>query len=379
VAIKPSEISSRAELRQALAELRAASGLSYEQMAAAAKIATATAYSTLNGPSFPRWGTLKAVLTTFGVGDPRELAQWRQAHRRAEKEGTDDSAGWSGPGTAIRVAECDGLSLGVHRAIAEPGIDPDSLPPYVPRDDDDSGEGVRATVEAMAHDGGFLVVVGDSSVGKTRTLYEAVRASLPSWWLVQPDSADEIRELVDAVAGDARLVVWLDELQRFLGGERGLNAATVRHLLRGPGRVLLVGTLWPVYHSAYVARPTGTEADPYPTERAVLELARVLRLGDFSDAERRRAAELAADDPRIRRALNTADHGFTQTMAAGPQLIARWQSADPYAKAFINAALDAARLGMWHPLPAALLRRAAPGYCATVPARTRPADGSRPR
>jgi transposase len=55
VAIKPSEIGSRAELRQALADLRAASGLSYEQMAAAAKIGTATAYSTLNGPSFPRW------------------------------------------------------------------------------------------------------------------------------------------------------------------------------------------------------------------------------------------------------------------------------------------------------------------------------------
>lgn len=55
MAIKPSEVSSRAELRQALADLRAASGLSYEQMAAAAKIGTATAYSTLNGPSFPRW------------------------------------------------------------------------------------------------------------------------------------------------------------------------------------------------------------------------------------------------------------------------------------------------------------------------------------
>jgi hypothetical protein len=124
---------------------------------------------------------------------------------------------------------------------------------------------------------------------------------------------------------------------------------------------MLAGTLWPVHHAAYVANQAG--AEDHPAARAVLERARVLRLGDFSDAERERADELAAHDPRIRRALDSSDHGFTQTMAAGPQLVDRWRDADAYGAAVLDAALDAARFGVWGPLPAALLRDAAPGYC----------------
>lgn len=364
MAIDPSGINSRAELSGALADLYEAAGLSYLNLATAAGIGSATVHDMVKGKSVPYWGKLEPVLRAFGIRDPKELEEWRQARQRAGKRKREEDPGeWPGPGTAVRVAAADGLILGVHRAISEPGIDPNSLPAYVWRDDDNSPDGVRETVKAMQQKNGFLLLVGGSSVGKTRTLYEVVRDVVPDWWLVQPGSPDDVRDLVNALPSDTRLVVWLDELQRFLGGERGLDAATIADLLRGPGRVMLAGTLWPVYHSGYVARPGGNEADRYATERAVVERARVLRLGEFSDDELRRALEFADGDPRIRRALNSSDQGFTQTMAAGPQLIARWRDADPYGAAVINAALDAARFGVWHPLPAALLRVAAPGYC----------------
>jgi hypothetical protein len=76
----------------------------------------------------------------------------------------------------------------------------------------------------------------------------------------------------------------------------------------------------------------------------------------------------AVRDPRLRVALEAAGYGLTQTLAAAPQLVARWQdaqTASPYGWAVLTAALDAARLGARAPLSADLLRAAAPGYCTS--------------
>ena len=54
-----------------------------------------------------------------------------------------------------------------------------------------------------------------------------------------------------------------------------------------------------------------------------------------------------------RLALGAVGYGLTQTLAAAPQLVARWEdarAADPYAWAVLTAALDAARLGARAPL-----------------------------
>ena len=101
----------------------------------------------------------------------------------------------------------------------------------------------------------------------------------------------------------------------------------------------------------------------------MLDLAAVVRIGaEFSPAEQDRARAAAARDPRLGVALEAAGYGLTQTLAAAPQLVARWedaQTASPYAWAVLTAALDAARLGARAPLSADLLRAAAPGYCTS--------------
>jgi thioredoxin-like negative regulator of GroEL len=269
------------------------------------------------------------------------------------------------PAAGVRVNEADPRRLGVHAAISVPGV-PDEVPPeYVPRDADDGDLGVRARVAAAAERGGFVLLVGGSSVGKTRTAFEAVRALLPEWWLAHPAGPGEVAAL--ASAPTLQTVVWLDELQRYLDGEHGLTGGMVRALLGAPGPVVVIGTLWPDRYAAHTMLPAPGGADPRARGREVLDLATVIRIGtEFSPAEQDRARAAAAGDRRLQVALDTSDYGLTQTLAAAPQLVARWedaQAADPYAWAVLTAALDIARLGGRTPLSPELLRAAAPGYC----------------
>jgi hypothetical protein len=271
------------------------------------------------------------------------------------------------PQGGVRVSEADPRQLGVHAAISVPGA-PDGVPPeYVSRDADGGESGVRARVAAAASRGGFVLLVGGSSVGKTRCAYEAVTAVLPDWWLVHPVGPGEVAAL--AAAPPQRTVVWLDELQRYLDGEHGLTGGMVRALLNAPDPVVIIGTLWPDWYSAWTAVP-GPSGDPRARERQVLDLADVTRIApELSTAEQGRARAAAARDQRVKAALDTSGYGLTQTLAAAPQLVARWEDARataPYGWAVMTAALDAARLGARAPLSGDYLRTAAPGYCTSA-------------
>jgi hypothetical protein len=271
------------------------------------------------------------------------------------------------PDHAVRVREADLRLLGVHAAITVPGA-PDNVPPeYVPRDADAAEFGVRARVAAAAERGGFVLLVGGSSVGKTRCAAEAVKTLLPDWWLVHPASPAEVTTL--AQAPPPRTVVWLYELQRYLDGEDGLTGSTVRALLSAAHPAVIISTVWPDRYNAYTAVPKPGAADPHARERQMLDLATIIHIDpEFSSAEQDRAQVAAARDRRLAVALEVSGYGLTQNLAAAPQLIARWQNAkaaDPYACAVLTAALDVVRLGARAPFSPDLLRAAAPGYCTS--------------
>ena len=161
------------------------------------------------------------------------------------------------------------------------------------------------------------------------------------------------------------MVVWLDELQRYLDGEHGLTGGMVRALLGDPGPALLIGTLWPDRYHAYTAVPASGGPDPHMREREVLDLATVIRISaEFSPAEQDRARVAAARDRRVQVALGAEGYGLTQTLAAAPQLVARWhdaRAADPYGWAVLTAALDVAALGGRAPLSAEFPARSRAG------------------
>ena len=370
----PSRVSTLGELAACLDGLRRRRGLSYEAMEkAAAKLAPrpggsrleplpkSTVGEIVTGMRLPAKGKLLTFLTVCEVA-PAGQAQWLAAWERVR------TADLARPAGAVRVGDARPRLLGVHAAISVPGV-PDDVPPqYVPRDVDAAEFGVRDRVTAAARAGGFVLLVGGSSVGKTRCAVEAVKTLLPEWWLVHPAGPAEVTAL--AQAPSPWTVVWLDELQRYLDGEDGLTGGVVRALLNGPHPIVIVGTLWPDRYSAYTAVPAPEAADLHAREREVLDLAAVVRIApEFSPAEQDRARAAAARDRRLAVAQGAAGYGLTQTLAAAPQLVARWadaQTASPYAWAVLTAALDVARLGADAPLSTDLLRAAAAGYCTDV-------------
>jgi len=269
-----------------------------------------------------------------------------------------------GPTGAVRVEGADPRLLGVHAAISVPGVPDEILPEYVPRDVDAAEAGVRAKVAAAAERVGFVLLVGGSSVGKTRCAAEVVKTLLPDWWLVRPAGPDQLAAL--AATPIPRTVVWLDELQDYLDGEHGLSGAVMRALLNH--QAVIIGTLWPDLYIAYTVRAPGG-ADLHARERQVLDLADVVRIAPaFSATEQDRARAAADRDPLLAVALEAAGYGLTQTLAAAPQLVARWEDAQtvsPYAWAVLTAALDVARLGARAPLSAEFLRAAAVDYCTS--------------
>ena len=122
-------------------------------------------------------------LRDYTPGEFADLAVAKLADLGIRPSLSLDEAGRKPPG-AVRVNEADPRWLGVHAAITVPGV-PDDIPPeYVPRDMDAAEFGIRARVEAAALGGGFVLLVGGSSVGKTRSAFEVVTALLPDWWLV---------------------------------------------------------------------------------------------------------------------------------------------------------------------------------------------------
>ena len=162
--------------------------------------------------------------------------------------------------------------------------------------------------------------------------------------------------------------MWLNEAQFYLQvAEGGLGervAAGLRELLRNPGRapVLVLATLWPQFCDVLTARPADG-ADSHAQARELLAGHDITVPAAFTPAQVGKLAE--AGDVRLALAARSAAGGqVVQFLAGAPELLARYRNAPPAARALIEAAMDARRLGIGAGLPQALLEAAAPGYLA---------------
>ncbi|MFF4393887.1 hypothetical protein ACFY0G_45445 [Streptomyces sp. NPDC001552] len=278
-----------------------------------------------------------------------------------------------GPGRPIELWEPHDLE--VHPAgpaRTAPGLDAPAvrgLPGYVPRDHDRVlAEAVRDAASGRSR---IVVLVGTSSTGKTRACWEAVQPLVGRGWRLWHPFAPARAEaaLEDLHQVRPRTVVWLNEAQHYLGnpasGER--IAAAVRDLLAGPerGPVLVLGTLWPEYARQYTAMPTPGTGDSHSQVRELLS-GRTLAVPDAFDTQALAAAAALAEsgDRLLGDALTRAraDGRVTQDLAGAPELLNRYQHATPAAKALLDAAMDARRLGVGIHLPQTFLTDAAPDY-----------------
>ncbi|MER6737921.1 tetratricopeptide repeat protein [Streptomyces puniciscabiei] len=358
----PSEVTTPLQLAECLERLRKRRKLTFVAMERRVKDLLrrpdGRQYQHVSKTSFNAYATGKhlpsqeSLLTYLAVCEvsPADVPLWLSARRRAQ------TADLSVPAGAIRVRDASPRRLGVRAAIEVEGASGE-LPVYVRRDLDGS---LRAALASAAENGGFLLLNGQSSVGKTRTLYEAVLAVLPDWWLVHPRSTDAIRDL--AAAPTSQTVLWLDELQGHLSTANGLSEGTVQTMLHAG--MVLVGTIWTTEYQARVVAPRREWDSRQDEDRRLFKLAKVFDVADaFTAAEYARAKECAQEDRRVRVALDSPDTGFTQVLAAAPDLVRQWELApDPYAKHVITAAVDARRLGVHSPVSEDFLKAAVRGY-----------------
>ncbi|MBW4717321.1 tetratricopeptide repeat protein [Saccharothrix obliqua] len=256
-------------------------------------------------------------------------------------------------------------------------LDPD-LPLFVPRDLSDE---VTAWMRRAREQGGFLLLVGTSSVGKTRLLFETARRELSAFRVLVPDLGDggAVNALAETVP-PGPVVVWLDELQRFLPGPYFVSADTAQHepvtagalrrLLDSDTPVVVLATLWPDYLDQLRATDTvdNVTRPRHPGSTDVLALQPTqLRVNTFTETEKRRARELGVQDPRLAMtAASNAEFNVTETLAGAPRIVQRYDEASASRLAVVHAAVDARRLGIQGPLTEDLLREAARGYLTDI-------------
>jgi hypothetical protein len=317
-------------------------------------------------------GTLPTLYLTWAAS--RVSADPSQRVEPAADQRTTAGAVQQDTGILIPVAQCRPSWLGVHAAIQRPrptvpgDSTLDDVPAYVIRDHDERLR--NRLVEASVH-GGFIVLVGGSSVGKTRSLYEAIRAVLTDWRIFIPKDASTLRQIASDLP--SRTIVWLDDspVEEFIGSGTDLLKRTDLIGMFKTGQVrplVIVDTIWPNrYRQLTSFHATDSERahdDPYRDAREVLALAgEPIEVPEqFSADECARAELLAASDSRLARAISDTQFGVTQYLAGAPELMSRWQHADVYTKAVVTAAIDAQRLGISAPLQADLLKYSASAY-----------------
>jgi hypothetical protein len=178
------------------------------------------------------------------------LKETRTQRRELVNLVSDHVRGWH-KAAPLRVRQADPVSLGVHRGggTASHADTSDtsnvrkrraglwwgrrqrgeaSLGSYVPRD-------VDAELDrALARGSGFVLLEGGPASGKSRTAYEGLRRAkrLRNRALLVPVNAKSL----PALLAEHRLrhtVIWLDNLQRFLGPE-GLTTGLLENKLLGP-------------------------------------------------------------------------------------------------------------------------------------------------
>ncbi|MFF3343264.1 helix-turn-helix domain-containing protein [Streptomyces flavidovirens] len=356
------------KLRGRLADGLARARLNQTQLARRAGLGRTTVSEALSPQKpVPSAETVAALSRALQLPEAEMLALQRTAVQQAGTSTTER------PGRPI--GEWAPHDLEVHRAGPGPtaaGSDMSAeraWPAYVRREHDRVLD--KAVDDTMAGRSRIMVLVGASSTGKTRACWEAVQPLADQGWRLwhpfDPTRAQAALEQLHRVG--PRTVVWLNEAQHYLG-DRAVGeqiAAAVHRLLvsRERGPVLVLGTLWPEYATQYTALPIPAEPDLHSRVRELLA-GHLLAVPDAFDAPALAAARaLAKDGDRLLADALTrahADGRITQDLAGAPELLNRYQHAGPAAKAVLQAAMDARRLGVGLHLPQAFLTDAATDY-----------------
>jgi tetratricopeptide (TPR) repeat protein len=225
--------------------------------------------------------------------------------------------------------------------------------PYIKRDQQDELEKSVGPEKAV-------LVVGHSMSGKTRLAAQVVKRKFPDAPLVAVESGKALQELFDGGLDPAGTVVWLDDLERFLGAD-GLTVNLLNRLTTG--RAIVVATIRTEQRETY--RP---QDKLRPPEWEVLQ-----RFNEISLQRRLTGPELSrvrttVNDPGI---LDAVDHyGLAEYLGAGPEALDKFEKGEignPLGHALVRAAIDWRRTGLTRPVSQQVLATMLPTYLADRP------------
>ncbi|MEU5821860.1 tetratricopeptide repeat protein [Streptomyces sp. NPDC047803] len=255
------------------------------------------------------------------------------------------------------IASADPLNFGVHRSEANHN---GKMPEYVVRTRDAE---LRRRVSEIHLQGGFVLVVGDSTAGKTRSAFEALLATCPDSKIWAPiDGPDLIRNLRKVVDAQDGCFLWLDDLERYIGPD-GLNP-TVFSVME-QCKIRTIGTM----RAEQYRRLSPSDGDPRSFDdmakhnalgsRVLDQLDTVVLPRLWNETELARASEVK--DSRVSGALaHSRLFGVAEYLAAGPRLYQEWSLAggpdgNPRGASLVAAAVDLARSGVTGEVPLSVL------------------------
>ena len=324
----------------------------------------------LNRPWLATAGLFVAAagaLVRLGIG----LLRGRLEQRRERAESSRRLRAPVGP-----VSEIDPTVIGVDPA-AQDLLDGGRLPRYLPRNVD--AELVLALTEAVDGRGSWLVVVvGASKVGKSRSLFHALRVceqtcpAAKDLRVVAPVDGDALRALLlpgqGPRLGARSAVLWLDDVEPFL------NQAVTWQVLQewhrgGRGRIVV---------ATYGGKGSDLVAEAGAGDKLTTAAGQLLQQAREIHMTTTTEAELAAIDrgAALRRRLTEQERalmarfGAAAFLVAGPALERKLVTARhapgappcPEGVAVVRAAVDWARCGRTDPITDDILRRVWPHY-----------------
>jgi cellulose synthase operon protein C len=293
--------------------------------------------------------------------DERRSSRWRKPASGRTKSVLPVATFRSG--RVPRVAEVS--PYGIVGVTPSKYLQHDPLPPYVSRD-------VDHLLDELLRQRGVALVTGASKAGKSRTTFEAVRRVFPASKLVVPTACTKA---LTSLLGDPPFgrspdppVLWLDEVDRFLGDVTGFDHALLDWLERGDGRMVIVGTVNLTRRDDLLA----TEGQIGRAARLLLEQAdQILVPTQPSRRERAEAERLYPDQQFVR--------GIGEELVDTAALEREYdtgRTAAPVGWALVRAAVDWRRAGMLRPIPEADLKDLCLRYLdAVVPTAAQHAEG----
>jgi TPR repeat protein len=249
------------------------------------------------------------------------------------------------------VEALDPYSLGATISMAGDGATYGQNDEYVPR----TAHDVDATLDRELStprtdrsrpDRQLVVLLGPSKAGKTRTAFEALRRTLPTARLAAPQPG-----LLQSLAAHPRwqnssdpLVLWLDDLNRFITHAAPLTPAVLAAMHRRPGPVIAIATL----RSEQRDLLRGGGGEFTRDTRMLLEAAHTIEMAPTS-ADPGESAAAATAYPEL-----PQQAGLAAQLAGAPALLTRYRDAvhaDPAQAAVVQGAIDWARVCRPDPIP----------------------------